>query len=257
MPDASEFAAVLVTHNDTFTGAVCDLAEIGTFLRDLPTLLIVDAVSSLGSIPVESDSWGLDIVVAASQKGLMCPPGLAILSVSDKAWRRINDIHDRGEYWSLRRARQAWNTNEAAFTPAVNTVFALHEALTMIHAAGIHATYDRQASLSKALVAGATELNLRLFPSPETASPSVAVFEVPDGIDANEVVSQLYTCFGTVAASARNSPLSGKVVRLGTMGHCQPDDIRLDIHQIATIFRKMGVATDEVAALNATESLLK
>lgn len=256
-PDANDFVAILVAHNDTFTGAVSDLASIGSVVRDHPAVLIVDAVSSLGSMPIETDLWGLDIVVSASQKGLMSPPGLAMVAVSDKAWRRIESVNLRGEYWNLFTARRMSEKGETPFTPAVNVIFALNEALKMVHESGIAETFARQANLGEALAAGAAVLEMNRFPNPEVASPSVSVLRTPDNVDANQVVALMKAQFGTLIAGARHSSLDGSVIRIGTMGYCQPDDIRLDIYQLAHVLTKLGQQIDGPTALESTERILQ
>ena len=256
-PDGGEFVAVLVAHNDTFTGAVTDLAAIGDIVRDTPSLLVVDAVSSLGCLPVEMDAWGLDLVVSASQKGLMCPPGLALVTASDKAWRRIDQLDPRGEYFDLRRARDMAAQGQATFTPAVNLVRALREALRMVHEEGLTRTFARQARLGRALAAGVAELGLSLYPDAGVASPCVSVLRAPEGVDAAKVVAIMRDRYDTQIAGARRSRLDGTVVRIGTMGHCGPDDIRLDVWQLAGAIQEQGHAVDLASAVAATERALE
>ena len=256
-PDGGEFVAVLAAHNDTFTGAVTDLAAIGGVVRDTAALLVVDAVSSLGCLPIETDAWGLDLVVSASQKGLMCPPGLALVTASDKAWARIDQVAARGEYFDLRKARDMAAQGQASFTPAVNLVRALHEALRMVHEAGIVETFARQARLGRALAAGAAQLGLSLYPDADVASPCVSVLRTPEGVDAAKIVATMRDRYGTQIAGARRSPLDGTVIRVGTMGYCQPDDIRLDIWQLAGSVQEQGQAVDVAAAIATTERELE
>lgn len=256
-PGGEEIVAVLVAHNDTFTGAVSDLAAIGEVVRDTPALLVVDAVSSLGCMPVEADAWGLDLVVSASQKGLMCPPGLALVTVSEKAWARINTVSQRGEYFDLVRAREMAEKGQTTFTPAVSLVQALHEALTIVHEVGITQTFRRQALLGRALVAGADRLGLALFPDADVSSPCVAVLRTPKGIDAAKLVGIVRDRYATLIAGARHSPLDGTVVRLGTMGYCQADDIRLDVWQLAGALQDLGQVVDVASALAAAERELE
>ncbi|MGW5361432.1 pyridoxal-phosphate-dependent aminotransferase family protein [Actinopolymorpha pittospori] len=256
-PDGGEFVAVLAAHNDTFTGAVTDLAAIGDVVRDTSALLVVDAVSSLGCMPIETDAWGLDLVVSASQKGLMCPPGLALVTASDKAWTRIDQVAARGEYFDLRKAREMAAQGQASFTPAVNLVRALHEALRMVHEAGIAETFARQARLGRALAAGAAQLGLSLYPDADVASPCVSVLRTPEGIDAAKIVATMRDRYGTQIAGARRSPLDGTVIRVGTMGYCQPDDIRLDVWQLAGSVQEQGQDVDVAAAIATTERELE
>ncbi|WP_260321898.1 pyridoxal-phosphate-dependent aminotransferase family protein [Micromonospora parathelypteridis] len=255
--DGGEFVAVLVAHNDTFTGAVTDLAAISDVVRDTSALLVVDAVSSLGCLPIEVDSWGLDLVVSASQKGLMCPPGLALVTASEKAWKRIDKVDPRGEYFDLRRARDMAAQGQATFTPAVNLVRALHEALRMVHETGLTQTFARQAHLGRALAAGVAELGMSLYPNADAASPCVSVLRAPEGVDAAKIVATMRDRYGTQIAGARRSRLDGTVIRIGTMGYCRPDDIRLDVWQLAGAVQEQGHTVDVATAIAATERELE
>lgn len=255
-PGGEDIAAVLVAHNDTFTGVVADLAAIGDAMRGHPALLLVDAVSSVGTMPVEARKWGLDVVVTATQKGLMCPPGLAVLAISDKAWKRIEARTVNGEYWDLKRAGEMAGKRQTVFTPAVSVLFGLREALRIIHEKGIHTTFDRHRLLSNAFQKGIRQLGLRIFAPKDVASPSVGVVCLPDGVQSADMVRLLDNKFGTVITGARRSRLDGKVIRVGTMGHCEPDDIRLDVLQIGSALREFGHHCDVGNAVNECESVL-
>jgi aspartate aminotransferase-like enzyme len=132
--ERADYRAVVAVHNESSTGAVTDLAALGAVVRQTPALLVVDSVSGLGGIEMRQDEWGVDVVVSASQKALMCPPGLGLASVSDKAWKAIEDDGGRARfYWDFRRARAAAAKGGTAFTTPVSLVAALREALRMIH----------------------------------------------------------------------------------------------------------------------------
>jgi len=149
------YRAVVVVHNESSTGIVADLAALGALVRDRPTLLIADSVSGLGGIAMRQDEWGVDIVVSASQKALMCPPGLALASVSAKAWRVIGQDEQRSAfYWDFRRALKSAEQNETAFTAPVSLIYGLREALTMMHEEGFANVLARHKKLSAALRAG-------------------------------------------------------------------------------------------------------
>ncbi len=256
-PASKSIRAVLVAHNDSFTGAVSDLAAIGSVVRDHSALLVVDAVSSLGTMPIEADNWNLDVVISASQKGLMCPPGLAIINVSNKAWERIENHSIPSDYWDLRRAYEMAIKGQTAFTPAVNLVAALREALTIIHERGVIETFERHRLLSEALHGGVNALGLELFPQKDAASPSVSVICLPDTVPGADLVDYFYSQYDTIIAGARRSKLNGRVIRLGTMGYCDPDDIRLDLWQLAHSLCAFGYRCDVERASEACERILR
>jgi aspartate aminotransferase-like enzyme len=125
-----DYRAVVVIHNESSTGVVADLAELGAIVRDTTALLIVDSVSGLGGIDMKQDLWGVDVLVSASQKAFMCPPGLGLVSVSEKAWKVIDaDVRRTRFYWDFRKARDAAAIGQTAFTPPISLVVALREAL--------------------------------------------------------------------------------------------------------------------------------
>lgn len=254
-PDSGSIRAVLVAHNDTFTGAVCDIGAVGEALRGSGALLIVDAVSSLGTMPVEADAWCADIVVSGSQKGLMSPPGLAFLCVSDKAWSKIDQRAPVGEYWDLRKARKQAERGQTVFTPAVSLVAAVHEALCMIHEEGIPSVFQRHRLLSEALRRGVEALGLGLYAKVPGNSPSVSVIRLPEQIKSTELVRCLRDQYGTIMTGARNSRLDEKVIRVGTMGYCFPDDIRLDVWQLAQSLGHLGYRCDGGNAMEACEQV--
>ena len=152
---AKPYRAVVVVHNESATGVVADLAAIGAVLRDTETLLVVDSVSGVGGVEMRMDEWGVDVVVTASQKSLMCPPGLAIAAVSAKAMRVVQAAHGIPRFFfDFRRAKASLDKGETPFTPPVSLILGLREALAMIDEEGLPAVLARHARLSAALRAG-------------------------------------------------------------------------------------------------------
>jgi aspartate aminotransferase-like enzyme len=237
----ANYRAVMLTHNESATGAVADLERIGPIVARHDALLIVDAVSSLGGIPVEQDAWGLDIVVTASQKALMCPPGMTLIGVSEKAWRVANrDDRAARFFWDFRRARAAAEKGETSFTAPVTLVNGLLEALRMITAEGRTAVFARHHRLASALRAGGKGLGLSLFTRAPILSDTVTVFDVPKGLDGSAIVRHMYERYGTVIAGARNR-MQGKVIRIGTMGTVSDSDIMTDLLHLELTLRHFGI----------------
>lgn len=253
---AADYRAVFVTHNESSTGVVADLAAIGAAVTERPTLLVVDAVSGLGAVEIRQDEWHLDIVVTASQKALMCPPGLGLASVSAKAWDVVN--RDRGAprfFWDFRRARTAIEQSEAAFTPPVSLVAGLKESLTMIHDEGLPQVFERHRRLAAALRAGGEALGLAVFPSARVLSNSVQVFQMPEMLEGGTLIRHLYQHYRTVVAGARNR-LQGKVIRIGTMGHVDAPDILADLHYLERSLADLGRTVRPGAGVAAAAAML-
>ena len=183
-PDAGEIAArvtakryraVVVIHNESATGVVADLKAIGAVLRDSETLLVVNSVSGVGGVEMCMDEWGVDVLVTASQKSLMCPPGLAVVAVSEKAMRVVQAAQGIPRFFlDFRRAKASLDKNETPFTPPVSLILGLREALAMIDEEGLAAVLRRHAHLSAALRAGFAALGFPMFPA-GNFSPTVTV----------------------------------------------------------------------------------
>lgn len=237
---AAEYRAVVVVHNESSTGVVADLAAIGKILRHRPTLLVVDSVSGLGGIEMRQDEWSVDIVASSSQKALMCPPGIGIASVSPKAWDIVKrDTAMPRFYWDFRKAMNAGEALETPFTPAVSMILGLREALEMINGEGLPQVLARHLRLSSALRAGCAALGLSSFPQSGTLSNTVVALNVPENLNGGDIVRQLYEGHGTVIAGSRNK-LSGRVIRIGTMGSIEAGDIVTDLLHMEAVLKELG-----------------
>jgi aspartate aminotransferase-like enzyme len=228
-----DYRAVVVVHNESSTGVAEDLAAIGSVLRERPALLVVDSVSGLAGAEMQMDAWGADIVVGASQKCLMCPPGLGLAALSPKAWQIVGrDGTVPRFFWDFRRARAALEKGETAFTPPVSLVYGLAEALRMIAEEGLGNVLARHRRLSSTLRAGCQALGLEPFNRPAVASPTVVAVNVPAGLAGTAIVAHLRDRYRTVIAGSRNPRLHDKVIRIGTMGAIAEADIRTDLEHL-------------------------
>ncbi|MEX0675085.1 MAG: alanine--glyoxylate aminotransferase family protein, partial [Gaiellaceae bacterium] len=228
-PSAADLAArldghgiVFLTHSETSTGVVADLQALAAAAKDAGALVAVDAVSSLGAVPLETDAWGLDVVVSGSQKALMTPPGLAFVTVSEQAWAR------RGAaprfYFDWERTRAAQEKLDAAFTPATSLVVALDVALGLLLEEGLEAAFERHVRLGRACRAGIRAMGLELFSPDDDSASVVTAIRAPDGIDSGELVLALRDRFGITLAPGQG-PLKGKVFRIGHIGWFDVFDI--------------------------------
>jgi len=208
-------------------------------------------VSSAAGLPIEQDEWGIDVLVTASQKALMCPPGIGIVTVSEKGWRALEG--GRGSprfFWDFRRARENFAKSEGAFTAPVTLVAGLAEALRMIDEEGLAKVLERHRRCGAAMRAGAAAMGLELFTRAPAPSDTVTVLKAPPGIEGGAIVRRMYERYRTVIAGARNR-LQGKVIRIGTMGGVESPDILADLFYLEGALRDLGVRVPEGAGVAA------
>lgn len=236
-----DYRAVVMVHNESSTGVAYDVAAIGKLVRERNTLLVVDSVSGLAGIEMKMDEWGADIVVSASQKSLMCPPGIGLAAISAKAWTHIDrDGRVPSFFADFRRAKASLDKGETPFTPPVTLVYGLLEALRMIDEEGLPKVLERHRRLSAALRAGVQALGLELYNQPEISSPTVVSMKVPPGLEGGAIVQHLRERYRTVIAGARAPRQTGKVIRIGTMGMVSETDILTDLRHLEATLRDLG-----------------
>jgi aspartate aminotransferase-like enzyme len=240
--------AVWIVHSETSTGVVADILAIASVAKDAGALVVVDAVSSLGALPCETDAWGLDVVVSGSQKALMTPPGLGLCAVSAAALGSTGTSPRYYFDWERTRAAQA--SLDAAFTPAVSTVAALDTALGLLLDEGLDAAFDRHVRLGRAARAGAKAMGLELFSPDEDRSAVVTAVRVPEGIDGGDVVKMLRDRFGMTIAGGQGE-LKGKIVRLGHIGWFDVFDIATMLAAIELVLTELGADIERGAAVTA------
>jgi len=252
----TDYRAVVLVHNESSTGMATDLASVGEMLRNRPTLLVVDSVSGLAGLEMRQDAWNVDILVSASQKCLMCPPGVALASLSAKAWEIVNRSDRLPRfYWDFRKARASADKSETPFTAPVSLVAGLKEALEMIHEESIPRVLERHQRLAGALRAGCTALGLAPFGAECARSNTVVVMEAPEKLNGADIVRGLYERHRTVIAGARNK-LAGKVIRIGVMGYVREADILMDLAHLEDVLSELGWPVVRNAGTAAAESVL-
>jgi len=210
--DAGDVKVVYLTHSETSTGVVCDVQALAAVAKEAGALVVVDAVSSLGAVPLESD-----LVVSGSQKALMCPPGLAFASVSGAALAAAAGAGSPRYVMDWERTRKGQAKLDSPFTPAVSLVRALDVALGLLLDEGLEAAFDRHARLGRACREGARAMGLELFSPDEERSAVVTAIRAPDGVDSTEIVKGLRERFGITIANGQGD-LKGKIFRIGHIG---------------------------------------
>ena len=256
-PDAADIGArlrehpakaVWVVHSETSTGVVADVQAIAAAAKEEGALVVVDAVSSLGAVPCETDAWGLDVVVSGSQKALMTPPGLGTCAVSEAAFA------SRGSsprfYFDWERTRTAQAKLDAPFTPSVPLVAALDVALGLLLEDGLEAVFDRHVRLGRAARAGAKAMGLELFSPDEDRSAVVTAVRAPEGIESGEIVKGLRDRFGMTIANGQGE-LQGKIFRLGHIGWFDVFDIVTMLAAVEIVLADLGAEIERGVAVTA------
>lgn len=248
-PRLAETAAevVVIVHSETSTGVVADVQALARVARDAGALVVVDAVSSLGAVPLETDAWGLDVVVAGSQKALMTPPGLSLATVSDAAWERARRSTMPRFYFDWERMRSALEGGSTPFTPAVTLVAALDVALGLLLDEGLDAVFARHAALGRACREGAKAMGLELFSPDEERSAVVTAILTPEGVDAKELVLELRDRFGITVAGAHGE-LGARMFRIGHIGYYDVFDITTALIAVETLLAERGAPIEAGAA---------
>ena len=209
---------VFLVHSETSTGVVCDLEPLLAVCRELGALSVVDAVSSLGAVPLETDAWGADVVITGSQKALMTPPGLAFASVSERAWERSAAATLPRFYWDWERQRRAQAKGSTPSTPATSLVVALVEALGLVLEGGLESAFARHRALGRACRAGIKAMGLELY-SPDDDSAAVLTGALtPEGVDAVALRLALRDRHGITIAGGHGDLVS-RLFRIGHIGH--------------------------------------
>jgi len=220
--------AVLVTHNETSTGVTNDLASLSSVIKEFDKLLIVDAISSLGSINLPVDEWGCDIAVTGSQKGWMAPPGLAMVSVSETAWQAHANARMPRFYWDFSRARSYQEKGQTPWTPAVSTVFAMNASLGMMLDEGLSNIIARHARISQLARDGAKSLGLTLFADENFASNTVTAINAPEGVNANDL-RKILLAENEIVLGGGQQRLDGMIFRIGHLGLVEDEDVQVVI----------------------------
>ncbi|CUS97893.1 pyridoxal-phosphate-dependent aminotransferase family protein [Candidatus Kryptobacter tengchongensis] len=215
--------AVLVTHSETSTGVFTDVKELSRIVHEnSDAVIVVDGITSVGAHELYMDEWGLDVVITGSQKGLMIPPGLSFIALSEKAWEMVESSNLPKYYFSLKKAKKALQNGDTPWTPAIALIVALDVALKMIKEEGLENIWRRHEKLSKAVREGCKAIGLKLFGEP----PSYAVTAVyfPDGIDKKEFQKTLKYKYGVTVAGGQEH-LKDKIFRISHLGYYDEIDI--------------------------------
>ncbi len=228
--------------SETSTGAAHNVQAIGEIVKKTDALCIVDAITGLGTMPLDIDNWGLDLVVGGSQKAFMIPPGLAFISVSEKAWAHNATATLPRLYFDLKKEKKMADKGESAWTPNVSLILALAESLKYIKSLGMDKLIDNAQLLAKATRSAATALGLDLF-APNSPSSSVTAIRAPQGMDSSEIVKGFRSQFGSIIANGQGS-MKGQIFRIAHLGYFDFADLFAVVAELELILHSKGVAVE-------------
>ncbi|MFL5910263.1 MAG: pyridoxal-phosphate-dependent aminotransferase family protein [Gaiellaceae bacterium] len=242
---AREAKAVWIVQSETSTGVVADVQAIAAVAKEAGALVVVDAVSSLGAVPCETDAWGLDVVVSGSQKALMTPPGLGLAAVSEAALAATGSTPRF--YFDWQRTRSAQRKLDAPFTPPVSLVSALDVALGLLLDEGLEAVFERHVRLGRAARAGAKAMGLELFSPDDDRSAVVTAVRSPESA---EIISGLRQRFGITLAGGQGD-LKGKIFRIGHIGWFDVFDVTTALAAVEIVAADLGADIERGVAVTA------
>jgi aspartate aminotransferase-like enzyme len=231
--------AVLVTHNETSTGTTNPLEAIAREVRARDRLVIVDAVSSMSSIPCWAERWGLDVVVSGSQKGWMSPPGLAFVWFSERAWAANAIATMPRFYFDAVRARDSLQKSQTPWTPAISIYYAMDHAFSLMRAEGLESIFTRHEAVAAACRARVKSMGLRLVPVDERfASNTVTAVWWPDGVDGKAISRRAREEYSTILGGGQGK-LEGKIFRIGHLGSFTPEDVNASLDVVERLLSEV------------------
>ncbi len=247
--------AVYVQASETSTGVAHDVRKIAEIVRPYEdTIVVVDAITALGVMDLKTDDWGLDVVITGSQKALMLPPGLAFVSVSDKAWRLADKAKNAAFYFDFKKERSSQAKNQTAYTPAVSMILGLQQVLKMLKAEGLEAVFSRQAKLAQATREGVQAAGLALL-AKDSPSNAVTAICAPEGVDGQAIYKNLRVQYGITAAGGQDH-LKGKIFRVSHMGYMDRFDVITALAAIEMTLKGLGHPVTLGSAVARAEELL-
>jgi aspartate aminotransferase-like enzyme len=230
---------VLITHNETSTGITNDMASLSKVVKEFDKLLVVDCVSSLGSIDCPVDTWGIDVAVSGSQKGWMAPPGLAFVSMSPRAWKAHAESKMPKFYFDLSRAKKYLEKEETPWTPGITTFYALNAGLDILIKEGLQNIFARHARVAKLTRDGVRAMGLKQVADDRFASNTVTAVWLPAGIE-YKALSKIMREEKQVTITGGQDTLEGKIFRIGHLGWVNEPDIQECLDALKYALPKMG-----------------
>jgi aspartate aminotransferase-like enzyme len=246
---------VFVQASETSTGVYHDVQSLASIVKRCEnTLLVVDAISALAAHDLKTDDWGIDIMVGGSQKGLMLPPGIAFVSVSNKAWEKAKTSKLPRFYFDFKKERENLAKNQTNFTSPVTLIIGLNESLKMLQAEGLENVFNRHEKLALTMRKAVQALGLELY-AKESPSNAVTAVMTPPGIDGQAVYKNLREKYGITAAGGQDRA-RGKIFRIAHLGYVDKFDVITAIAGIEMVLKGMGHPVQLGTGVAVAEELL-
>jgi aspartate aminotransferase-like enzyme len=238
-PDAR---GVFIQASETSTGAAHDVRAIGLAVAKTQAIFVVDAITGIGTMPLDIDGWGLDVVIGGSQKAFMIPPGLAFMTISPKAWKFADTADLPHFYFNLKKEKKSADGGETSWTPSTSLILALGTALTYVKQLTMPKLIENAQLLARATREAALALGLELF-SPGAPGSSVTAIKAPEGLDSGVIVKEFKTRFGAIIANGQGT-MKGKIFRIAHLGYFDFADLFAVVAALELILAANGRAVE-------------
>ncbi|NLV96724.1 MAG: alanine--glyoxylate aminotransferase family protein [Desulfovibrionales bacterium] len=230
LTDHPDTRAVLVQASETSTGVLHPIQDLGVVTKNLDVLLMVDGISAVGISPCPMDAWHIDCLLTGSQKGLMLPPGLALLSLSSRAWDKVKTVQPENFYFNLLSERDKSLNNQTLFTSPVNLIQGLTVSLELFRQTTLEAIYSKQWALTQMARAGVASLGLELL-APTSFTWGLTAIKMPPAVDGSLVLKVAAENYNVIMAGGQGE-LKKSIVRLGHMGHVDWTDVLAGLYAL-------------------------
>jgi aspartate aminotransferase-like enzyme len=246
--------AVLVQANETSTAVAHPVQELAQVVKKFPhTILVVDAISALGGYPLPMDEWGLDVVVAGSQKAMMLPPGMAFAALSPKAWEMVKTSTCPKYYFDFAKQLKSQAKNQTAYTSAVTLTIGLMQVLGWFREQGLERIFARNARMARACRAAVAAMGLELF-SKEYPSDVLTAVQAPAGIDGQKVVARMREKGIWIAGGQAQA--KGKIFRIAHMGYIDEQDLLGTLGALESVLNDLGYRVELGVGVKAAQEIL-
>ena len=244
---------VFVQASETSTGAMHDVEAMGRAIAKTGAIFVVDAITGLGTMPLDIDGWGLDVAIGGSQKAFMIPPGLAFMSVSPKAWKLAETATLPHYYFNLKKEKKSGDAGESSWTPSISLILALAEALRYIKQLGMPHLIVNAQLLAQATRAAVQALGLELF-APGSPGSSVTAVKAPAGMDSGVIVKEFRNRFGAIIANGQGT-MKGQIFRIAHLGYFDFADLFGVVAGLEIILNANGHSVEYGSGVAAVEEI--
>jgi aspartate aminotransferase-like enzyme len=244
---------VFVQASETSTGAAHDVRAMGRAVAKTEAILVVDGITGIGTMPLDIDGWGLDVLIGGSQKAFMVPPGLAFLSISPKAWRFADTATLPHYYFNLKKEKKSGDAGESSWTPATALILALAEALRYIKQLGMARLIENAQMLAHATRTAVVRMGLELF-APDSPAASATAVKAPTGMDSGVIVKEFRNRFGAIIANGQGS-MKGQIFRIAHLGYFDFADLFAVIAGLEVILNANGFPVNYGTGVAAVQEI--